>query len=352
MRPRIVLSTLLGAAAFLGGCTTDDDALPNLDAQRDALLYPVDYPFYLGDPIPSPADNPTTQAAVALGRKLFFDKRLSSDNSIACASCHLPELAFADTTQFSRGVGSERASRNTPSLLNVSYNFQLNWDGGVEGLDPQGFKALEQQAFIPIQAHNEMNMTFPELILRLSADPEYVELFSRAYNSVPTNNTIVMALAAFQRTLLQANSKYDRYLQTNNPAVFTESEWRGYRLFNSEKFECFHCHPEPHFTDRLPHNNGLYPVYPDKGLYEITGNVTDRGKFKTPSLRNVAVTAPYMHDGSKPTLESVLDHYVSGGQDHPNQDPFFIIRIQASPEEKQDIVNFLHTLTDSVNTVH
>ncbi len=283
-------------------------------------------------------DNPITQKSVELGRKLFYDPNLSRDGTISCGSCHLQERAFTTPDPLAVGVFGRTANRNASTLTNAAYVQNLNWDGGVH--------RLENQAFVPIQAHNEMDMTFDEIEAYLATVPEYVTLFEEAYQSEPSTQAIIRALANFQRTLISGRSKFDDFWVTKDSSIFTPSERRGLRLFNSEKFECFHCHTEPLFTDENFHNNGLFEDYPDKGRFEITSRERDKGKFRTPTLRNIELTAPYMHDGHIPDLEGVLEHYTTGNKFHPNKSLFVRQVPDANEQEKQDIINFLKTLTD------
>ena len=252
-------------------------------------------------PIESPIDNPITKEKVALGRKLFFDKRLSSDNSISCASCHIPALAFTDGKPVSNGVGGLKTQRNSPSILNASYLPTVMFDAHIP--------TLEQQVIIPIQEHVEMNMSMKDLITRLRSIPEYQEaaldIFGRKFDAW----VLTRSISAYERTLISDNSPFDQfYYQGNKKAVSAEVK-RGWKLF-SEELYCTSCHPAPHFTTHEPLNNGLYANFgEDKGRFRIFNDSTDIGKFKVPSLRNISLTAPYMHDGSIKRIEDVLEHY-------------------------------------------
>ncbi|WP_084640414.1 cytochrome-c peroxidase [Meiothermus rufus] len=284
-----------------------------------------------------PPDNPQTPAKVALGRRLFYDTRLSADGTVACASCHKPAFAFSDGGQrFSRGVGGQEGQRNAPSLTNVGHRRALFW----EGRSPR----LELQAVGPLTAHNEMAMTPEALAQRLEAIPSYAQAFREVFGEPPSLRMVTFALAAFQRTLLSYNSPFDRF-QAGDLKALSPAAQRGMELFFSERGDCFHCHTGPEFTDDTPHNTALYTVYPDIGLARATGRDEDVGKFKTPTLRNVALTAPYMHDGSIPTLREVVMHYNRGGQ--PNLNADVLIRpLGLSEQEIDDLVAFLESLTD------
>ncbi|HEY8402791.1 MAG TPA: cytochrome c peroxidase [Cytophagaceae bacterium] len=287
-----------------------------------------------------PEDNQLTEERIALGKMLFFDPILSSDKKISCASCHIPQNSFTDSTRLSLGVNGAMGDRNSMPLINLAWSNSFMWDGGVP--------SLEQQILNPLTNHKEMNMKVEEVIDRLSSHPLYPKLFKKAYGTKPDAASLFKAIASFERTLISANSKYDRFYYGKDRSVFNESEYRGYLLFNSEKAHCASCHSGFNFTNNTFQNNGLYKEYKDQGRYNITFDEADKGKFKVPTLRNVALTAPYMHDGSIETLEEVLDHYNKGGNDHPNQS-MHVHRHEdekLSEEEKVDIINFLKTLTD------
>jgi len=286
-----------------------------------------------------PPDNPLTQEKVDLGKMLFFDPILSSDSSISCSSCHLPSLAFSDPRKVSLGVNSRPGRRQAPALINQLYNQSFFWHGSVE--------SLERQVLAPIESPDEMNSTIKAVIERLEQHPEYPQLFEQAFGTLPTPNALTDAIASFERTLISANSPYDAYVAGDENAL-SESQKRGMELFFGEKAECFHCHGGFNFNSGEPsvfQNNGLYEMYKDQGRWEITGKESDRAKFKTPTLRNIAYTMPYMHDGSFSTLEQVIDHYASGGADHPNKSSL-VRRFILSEEEKTDLVNFLNALSD------
>ncbi|MCS7027967.1 MAG: c-type cytochrome [Bacteroidia bacterium] len=301
---------------------------------------PMQVPYKLnippGFPIPRiPADNPLTAEKVELGRKLFYDPQLSNARTISCASCHIPEYAFADTARFSRGDKGQIGKRNAPSLANVAYQTELFWDGA----NP----SLEKQILAVLLNHDEFDIEITEVENRIRADESYKPLFQAAFNGVINITTITQAIASFERTLISGNSKYDKYLR--GQATLTPSELNGMRLFFDEKGECFHCHNGFNFTNFKYHNTGLDSITIDEGRYRTTGIEEDKGKFKTPSLRNVALTAPYMHDGRFKTLEEVIEHYNRGGKNHPYKDGD-IFPLNLTEQEKKDIVNFLKTLTD------
>ncbi|MCA9555607.1 MAG: di-heme enzyme, partial [Myxococcales bacterium] len=271
-----------------------------------------------------PEDNPMSEAKVALGRRLFYDTRLSGNETQSCASCHDQAIAFTDGMAHGLGSTGQVHPRGAMGLTNVGYSASLNWANPV-------VRMLEAQALIPMFGETpvELGMTGreAELFARLGADPDYPGAFEAAFEGEGiTLDTITKAIAAFERTLISADSPYDRYIEGEVGAM-SAAALRGMDLFMSERLECFHCHGGFNFTASVDHqgnvfdqaaffNNGLYNVggtgrYPEDapGLYEHTGDPADNGRFKAPSLRNVAVTAPYMHDGRLATLDDVLDHY-------------------------------------------
>ncbi len=308
-----------------------------------------------------PAENPSTKEGVELGKVLFFDKGLSANNTIACASCHRPEHAFADVTPVSQGINGAMGSRNTPGLFNVGLQNRFFWDGRDT--------SLEQQSLHPIQDEKEMAMNLNDLVKKLQDNTRYPPLFFKAFRTKTiTIENIAKALAQFERSLVAVNSKYDRFLlglDTLNP-----EEKRGMTLFftHPDPFagalglrggNCGDCHLPQTLLGRQDgffgfFNTGLSTS--DVGLQRVTGNASDLGKFKVPQLRNVALTPPYMHDGRFQTLEQVLDHYNSDDLfSRPNIDPLiqlgtnqkFGSSLLLREDEKRSIIAFLHTLSDS-----
>ncbi len=291
-----------------------------------------------GFPVPEiPADNALTQTRVVLGKILFYDPILSSDSTHSCASCHLPQLAFSDSLVVSVGVKNRLGTRNTPSLANVAYQKRLLREGGLP--------SLEMQVLVPIQEHNEFDFNIVKIAERLNKSDQYRSLANRAYGRDPDPYVITRALSAFERTLLSGNSPYDQWAYQGKLAAFTAEAQRGYSLFQSEKLNCAQCHEGFLFTNQDFMNNGLYSVYPDSGRIRLTGIEADRALFKVPSLRNVALTAPYMHDGSLATLEAVIAHYESGGKNHPQKSKV-IKAFKLTTQEKADLIAFLRALTD------
>ncbi len=325
-----------------------------------ATPYLINYPFFWSKhPILMPANNPLTVEGVTLGRKLFYDPVLSQNNSMSCATCHNIAYGFTDNgKQFSNGLHGETGVRNAPPLFNLGWftnygviNHRFFWDGGSAD--------LESQIFGPIQNPNEMNETLFNVINKLKSKSEYPLLFKKAFGTDSiTSQLLAFAIAQFERTIISGNTKFDQG-RAINFTNFTPQEYNGFVTFTSEKGDCFHCHTiadpsssmAPDFsTDFNFHNNGLQVTIVDSGQARITNIPGDMGKFKTPSLRNLVFTAPYMHDGRFSTLEQVIEFYNSSAHQGTNADPFIMIHpdgLNLSDREKQELVAFLKTLTDS-----
>jgi cytochrome c peroxidase len=282
-----------------------------------------------------PPDNEFTSKRYELGRRLFFEPMLSLDSSISCASCHHQHLSFADSVAVSPGVKGRLGERNAPSLANIGYHPYFMREGGVP--------TLEMQVLVPIQEHAEFDNNILTIADRLYDNEIYLSLSWQAYNKDPDPFVITRALATYERALISGHSPYDMHEQ--GVTTLTPSEVRGMELFNSDRTQCSSCHSGFNFTDYGFYNNGLYEVYADIGRMRLTSDSTDLAKFKTPSLRNVSLTAPYMHDGSMADLRSVLDHYNSGGANHMNKDPR-IKALNLTESELDDLQAFLESLTD------
>lgn len=368
-RLRTVLAFVIASA--LGACGGDELFSPTASSSG------YDWGLPTGFPVPVvPDDNPMTTAKVELGRHLFYDRRLSANQTQSCASCHQQSQAFSDGRVLGVGSTGEVHPRNSMSLANVGYASVLNWAN-------PNLSKLEQQALIPMFGEHpvELGMNGQETLLltRLREDSVYRRLFPSAFPGAPAPVTvanITKALAAFQRALISGNSPYDRYKFRNERTAMSASALRGEALFFSEETECFHCHAGITFSASTKYvgkafveqeffNNGLYNVggtgaYPAEnvGLKEFTGRATDMGAHKAPTLRNIAITAPYMHDGSIATLEDVLDHYARGGRlitsgPHAGDgaaSPFkngFVKGFTMTAQDKTDLLAFLRSLTDS-----
>jgi cytochrome c peroxidase len=283
-------------------------------------------------------------AKIELGKRLFFEKRLSGDFTTSCASCHDPAKAFTDGLPRSKGIKGVLLRRNSPTVLNATFNSAQFWDGRAATLD--------EQCKGPLLSPDEMNLVDEKhLITRLNAIPEYRRDFQTVFGAGPSLDNVARAVAAFERTLITPNARFDQYM-TGNKKALTDQEKRGLIVFFG-RGACSECHKGANFTDNLYHNLGAVPVKgnpDDQGRFEITKNPEDRGAFKTPSIRNAALTAPYMHDGSSATLEEVVDFYDRGGGDGPNKDKL-IYKLNLTADEKGDLVAFLKTLTGTLPQV-
>ncbi len=287
--------------------------------------------------VPAPADNPSTPEKVALGKKLFFDKRLSLDGTVSCASCHDPHKAFSDQLTTSVGIKGQRTERNAPSILNSGFLKTVMFDAHL--------KTLELQVIVPLQEPTEMGHNMKKLIPQLRAIPEYQaaaqKIFQRDFDAF----VLTRAIGAFERSLVSMNSRFDQF-QAGNKKALNKDEQAGWKLF-SEKLYCIKCHPAPYFTTFEAANNGLYLDFgKDKGRFRINLDSSDIGKFKIPSLRNSELTFPYMHDGSIENLENVIAHYSQGGKKHPLQSST-IVPFDLNPKEQKQLTLFLKALTDT-----
>ncbi|MCH2043858.1 MAG: cytochrome-c peroxidase [Saprospiraceae bacterium] len=285
-----------------------------------------------------PEDNAMTANRIKLGRHLFYDPILSRDSSLSCASCHKAAFAFADNQSTTQGIEQRGGNRNVSSLTNVAYNPYFTSEGGVP--------TLEMQVLVPIQEHNEFDFNVVLLAERLQEHPFYDSLSQLAYERSPDAFVITRALAAFERTLISTQSDYDLYTYYNKTAAMSKSAQRGYDLFMSTRLKCGECHPPPHFSTFDFENNGLYAVYSDIGRQRLTNDSADLALFKIPTLRNIALSAPYMHDGSLVDLDAVIEHYKMGGKKHPQQS-YHIKGFELSTKEKEDLLDFLSSLTDN-----
>lgn len=328
-------------------CSKDDEADDQLINNKRKL----DAPVYFGEP-DIPTDNPLTDAGIDLGRHLFYEKKLSADTSISCASCHQQSKAFTDGKVFSDGING-KTQRSAMSLANLAWKSHFFWDGE--------FESLEAQALHPIEDPVEMDMSLEEVVERLSASDLYKEKFYLAFGSEEINgDRIAKSLAQFQRTLVTETSKYDLYKQGKEN--FTAQEKRGEELFFTHPEpevglrggDCGDCHAGALTRTNAFHNNGLDETFDDPGRGGITGRDFEMGQFIVPTMRNIALTAPYMHDGRFETLDEVLDHYNEHIQMSTTLSPLLrkgfneegSDNLGLTEQEKEDIIAFLHTLTD------
>lgn len=328
---RVVLLALLGA--LLTGC--------NHSASLSRASSPTSSFAALAATVPSPADNPTTQGKVELGFRLWFEPKLSANNRMTCATCHHHRKGFSNAEPTALGVTGQRGTRNTPTIYGVAHQPHQFWDGRA--------KTLEEQALGPITNPIEMAARMEDVLAKLEAMPYYRQKFQEVYGTGPTPDGIAKALAAFERTLTVGPSPYDRFLAGDQTAL-TEQQQRGLTLFNSRKTSCSACHNGKILSNGLIVKTGVNAQGPgaDPGRFAVTGREQDRGAFKTPTLLNIAQTAPYMHDGSLPTLEAVVDFYDRGGDSAASVHPF-IRPLGLTTQEKQDLVAFLHALTGPDN---
>jgi len=370
MQKHLIIIVLM---VFLCACC-NDDAMPDDETgggpvakDLTGIPYnPTDYVFptpeYFPDPI-LPPDNPLTHEGIELGRRLFYDPILSADSTMSCASCHSPSASFADNEVLPVGIDGIEGRRNTMALINLAFipNNKFNWDGKSPTLEGQAIEPVEN----PVELHEDWG-NVEDKLRRHNTYPEY---FRKAFGIDDTDGITrelaTQAIAQFELTLVSSDSYYDRAVVRVEPGVFFEEDQRrGMKLFMDEgatglkDAQCWHCHSSGQrrtlFTNGGFFNNGLDSVgnlteFTDLGHGAVTGNLGDNGKFKSPSLRNVALTAPYMHDGRFATLEEVLDHYADGGHPAPNVDAFVPI-IDLNEQEKADIIAFLHALTDTTFT--
>ncbi|MBM3546767.1 MAG: di-heme enzyme [Alphaproteobacteria bacterium] len=365
----------MASARFIAGLLA---AVVTLAAIGSSLAAAADYvwriPSWLPKPAP-PRGNAMSEAKVELGRYLFYDTRLSLDGTFSCATCHKQALAFTDGRAKAIGVTGQLHPRSAMSLANVAYNPVLTWANPL-------LRLLENQALVPMFNEHpvEMGLAGRERPLdeALDRDPRYQRMFVAAFpqeSGVSSLPKIVRALAAFQRSLISANSPYDRYRYGGDPSAISDAAKRGEALFFGERLECHHCHGSFNMNDNVVHertaflelafhNTGLYNLggtgaYPPEntGVKEISGRPEHMGAFRTPTLRNIAVTAPYMHDGSIATLDGVIDHYAAGGRtiaDGPlagigSKNPYKDILVpgfEISADERADLIAFLRSLTD------
>lgn len=296
--------------------------------------------------VPYPADNPPTAETIVLGRRLFYDPVLSVDRKVACATCHSPEHGFADGERVSTGVMKETGTRNAPTVFNCAYYEAQFWDGRAP--------SLEKQAEGPVQNPVEMAHTLAGVEQRLNADATYRAEFSRAFGAGPiTYEMVEKAIASFERTVISGGSPFDRWYFGHEKKALTAAAQRGFEVFrDSKKGNCAACHTvgenNAMFTDNKFHNIGIgenSEKVADEGRFAVTKNPGDLGGFKTPSLRNVALTGPYFHDGSRETLKDAIDYYIGGGNSNPNLDAQIHPLTFLTARERSDLLEFLNSLT-------
>ncbi len=320
--------------AIAGGLLAIGSRTASAQSPRLGTADGLTVPLGLDAIITVPDDNPLTPEKAALGRRLFADPILSLDRTRSCAFCHRPEKAFADTTRLSSGVRNRHVSRNAPTLVNRAYGKAFFWDGRAA--------TLEAGVLLPVENPDELALPLAALVARLRAAPRYRALFRRAFPTHEiTRSTVGQALASYVRTLRSGDTPADRYVVGDTTAL-SAAERRGRALFLG-RGNCADCHSGPTFSDERFHNTGIATGTADEGRYAITRDSADRGRFKTPTLREIVRTAPYMHDGSIPTLERVVEFYDGGGRANPNLDQE-IHPLRLSAVDKSDLIAFLRAL--------
>ena len=319
------LLTCAAAAALLAACATLGSSVPAPTVAEQAWRLPAE--------IPQPAENRSTPARVELGKALFFDARLSGSGAMSCSSCHLPHLGWTDGKKLPVMPDGAVVPRHSPTMLNLAYNNIFMWDGRKS--------TLEDQAMGP---HRHLSKAdFATTTARLRELPGYQQMFAKAYPGEPMNEeTIAKALAAFERTIVSRNSPFDRWVAGDTNAM-TPEQYRGYKVFaDPAKANCAACHSGPNFTDNGFHNIGI--AGKDEGRFPFRKVAAMKGAFKTPTLRDIELTAPYYHDGSAATLRDVVEHYARGGDDRSNVSPD-VRPLNLSEQDKQDLVAFMRALT-------
>lgn len=335
-RVRLFWPVLLFIILLCLGCESESD-LPKVD------LYSFEKPAHFPEPNYTFRNNQVSEKGFKLGRRLFNDPSLSSDGSISCSSCHVQSSAFADISlhPFSFGVEDREGKRNAPPLFNLAFHREFFWDGGVTHLDFTPILAFENEV--------EMDIEFSEVVARIQRHPEYPRLFKEAFDVEEVTGPFVLhALSQFMLMMVSADSKYDRYIK-GDPRALSSVELDGLMLFRQH---CESCHEEPLFTDLSYRNNGAQRTIRDFGREIVTERLQDRAKFKVPSLRNIEVTSPYMHNAQFETLRQVLDHYTDGVEEQINLDSKVFANgkpvISLTSDEKEKIIAFLKTLTDPI----
>ena len=323
-----ILALFIFSGVFISGCEKDTSN----DGVEAVFIIPPGFPS-----MDFPPENNFTRARWELGKQLFYEKQLSKNSTLSCASCHKQEFAFSDSVALSLGDNNALGSSNAPSLANIGYHPYFTRAGGVP--------TLEMQVLVPIQEHNEFNSNMLDVIDKLKQNNSYNQQAQLAYGRTLDAFVITRALSTFERSLISGNSSFDKYLNDSTQYSLTASELRGYQLFNSSQTNCSSCHTGFNFTNYTFENNGLYLNYADSGRMRLTQLPQDRAKFKVPSLRNIAFTAPYMHDGSFATLQQVIEHYNSGGLPHVNKSSL-VHPLQLTTQEKTDLLHFLNALSD------
>jgi cytochrome c peroxidase len=353
----VFLSPVLAAAIIFAALAHSPtiEAAPGPDHASRAALMPIEKPVKIKaplglPPVPIPSDNPPTEETIALGRRLYYDPGLSVDGTVSCATCHAPNLGFGDGKALSNGVDGKLGSRSAPTVINAAYNTLQFWDGRSV--------SLEKQAEGPMANAVEMGHTLEGVVKFAQSDPTYRKLFAKAWGTEQiTIDLVTKSIASFERTVVIGDSPFDRFYYGGDKKALSLAEQRGLKLFlNPKKGNCSVCHVVGKkyalFTDNKFHNIGVGADtsgnFADVGLYAQSKNTADMGAFKTPTLRNIAETAPYMHDGSQATLKDVVDHYVGGGTSNPHLDKEIHALDFLTFNERADLKAFLESLTGTL----
>ena len=339
----LVFGVLL--VTFFSACKKDQIIQQPIGPDTTGVVFPRPANF---PPVSMPANNPLSKEGINLGRHLFYDERLSGDNTQSCASCHIQESNFSDPNQFSTGIDGSVGDRNAMVIMNLAWQDFFFWNGREN--------TLEEQALQPVENPIEMKATWPEVLTKIAADPVYVKMFEEAFGpNAITKENAAKAISQFERTMISSNSNFDKWLR--GEYQFTQLEADGYELFNNEDGDCFHCHGDANtgnlfgaYGDLQFSNNGLDSVLtPNTGYEFVTGDTLDRAKFKIPSLRNVEYSFPYMHDGRFATLQEVIEHYNMGGHITYTIDPNMKaagVGRNWTAYQKSSLIAFLKTLSD------
>jgi len=349
-----VLAAVIASAIAVLSPTIAAASEPDDQANRAGITpvgKPVKIKAPLGlPPIPIPPDNPPTEETIALGRRLYYDPGLSADGTVSCATCHAPDLSFRDGKALSNGVAGQLGSRRAPTVVNAAYNTLQFWDGRAP--------SLEKQAEGPLTNPVEMANTLEGVVNYVQSDPKYRALFARAWGTKEiTIDLVTRSIGSFERTVVIGNSPFDRFYYRGDKKALSPAAQRGLKLFlNQKKGNCSVCHVIGKryalFTDNKFHNIGVGADtsgnFEDVGRYVQTKSASDMGAFKTPTLRNIAKTAPYMHDGSLATLKDVVDHYVGGGTSNPHLDKEIHALAFLTFNERADLKAFLESLTGTL----
>lgn len=336
--PILYTTTIFCLALVLSGFLQFEAGMAIRAVPDSTFPRPANFP----EPVYDFANNKFNKIKVEVGRRLFYDGTLSKNGTVSCGTCHIQASAFSHHGhRLSHGIFDSLGARNAPALQNLAWSTTYMWDGGITNLD--------MQPFVPITSHVEMGESVENVVEKIKKDQYYPLYFKAAFGTREiTTARVMQALSQFMAAMVSANSKYDKVVRQEG-AVFTEAEAEGYEIF---KAQCASCHQEPLFTDGSFRNNGLYPYSEDHGRIGITSLATDKYKFKVPSLRNIALTAPYMHDGRFKNLDFVLQHYAQEIQPTDNIDPLLVQRsgktgLPLSPSDRAALKAFLGTLTDS-----